>query len=700
MSAQDRERQSAPPLVSFDPAGRAPLLSYNVPEPTAYAGRSYVELDIDQDWFRPEAKEGTTYEEWLSEYVLDPDGDHPAPAGDIDDAAEEAFQKDIENVNDGSVGAQEVGEGGDAAGLTEFVNDAVAAAARREQLTHAVVTMFQGGDSGPIIGATDRRLQESVAAVANATERVDGATSGDGSATSGDGSTALADDEPESDVALHSTVRATLEPNLFATEVLSEAGSGTAPMASAMLAQSGAANDVDLSVLRSMQPSTMAREMLDGRVPVAHYTMGGRPKVSYTVAPPMIRPQLLLVERYRLSTFLGNYGAGRTVKTFSLLPGERTTISVKTFRKSAEERQASSSILDSYTTETAEEFEESVTAEQSNKEAHEQSFAYHAEAKAEAKWGWGSASVEGGVKGSTNAAREESAKNISTATSKHAAEASAKRDVQIDTNYEVTEETGEETSIERQLENINLSRTLNYVFRQMNQEFVTVLHLVDVRVAFTNGGFAVRSGTGSLAGIEYREVSLPELDDLLGDVIVEDERDRVRELIEGELSTIFDFRGESRSVIEHVELPGSDGSAGEYTRVVPDLRSTYSDETGTDITVPGIILSADKNVMRTDGIVVEALLGGGEALDDYAQDLQGEEVRKRLLENDERRMAVDRERLAQSLVTDGDDGAVDRFDRIFTTTERANGDSDEAIEPQPEKSQPNKSQPNPGQEPA
>jgi hypothetical protein len=683
MSTQDNEHRSAPPLVSFDPAGRAPLLSYNVPEPTAYAGRSYVELDIDQDWFQPSTKEGKTYDEWLSEYVLYSDDDHlhPAPIEDVDDAAaEEGFHEDIENVNDGSVVAEEVGEGSDTASLTEFGNDTVAAVAQREQLTHAVVSMFQSGDSGPVVGATDRRLQESVAAVANAAELVDAATSSEGSPTP-------ADDESESEAALHSTIRATLESNLLATEVLSEAGSGTAPIASATLAQSAAANDVNLSVLRSMQPSTMAREMLDGRVPVAHYTMGGRPKVSYTVAPPRIRPQLMLVERYRLSTFLGNYGAGRTVKTFSLLPGERTTISVKTFRRSAEERQASSSILDSYTTETAEEFEESVTAEQSNKEAHERSFAYHAEAKAEAKWGWGSASVEGGVEGSTNAAREESAKNISTATSKHAAEASAKRDVQIDTNYEVTEETGEETSIERQLENINLSRTLNYVFRQMNQEFVTVLHLVDVRVAFTNGGFAVRPRTGSLAGIEYREVSLSELDDLLADVIVEDERDRVRELIEGELSSIFDFRGESRSAIEHVELPGSDGSAGKYTRVLPDLRSTYSDETGTDITVPGIILSADKNVMRTDGIVVEALLGGGGALDEYAQDLQSEEVQKRLLENEERRVAVDRERLAQSLVTDGDDGAVDRFDRIFATGETANGDSEEAIEPQPEPGQ-------------
>lgn len=42
----------------------------------------------------------------------------------------------------------------------------------------------------------------------------------------------------------------------------------------------------------------------------------------------MLKPTFLIVEEYRLSNFLGQYGAGRTVKTFSLLPGESTTISV------------------------------------------------------------------------------------------------------------------------------------------------------------------------------------------------------------------------------------------------------------------------------------------------------------------------------------------------------------------------------------
>lgn len=654
MSTHNHESTTSP-LISFDPAGRAPILSYNVPEPTAYSGRSYIELDIDTEWFRAKTKTGTPYHEWISESILEPAEEQLQEAEAIGE-----IQEEIEGVHE------------EVEGISQEVDSAPESRTQLDTLTAAVETMFLDGQSGPIIGATDERLTESVAAVGNATRLIKAPSASDGSVLATEEGTE-ADDE-----ALQSTVYATLEPNLFATGPLSQTGSG-AELANATLAQATIANGMDVKVLRSIQPSTMAREMLDGRVPVAHYTMGGRPTVKYVVAPPVIKPKLMLVERYRLSTFLGNYGAGRTVKTFSLLPGEHTTISIKTFRKTSEERQEASSILDSYTTETAEEFEQSVTAEQSHKEEHEQSFAYHAEAKAEARWGWGSASASGGVEGSSNAAREESAKNIATATSKHAAEASAKREVEVDTNYEVKEETGEETSIERQLENINLSRTLNFVFRQMNQEFVTLLHLVDVRVGFTNGGFAVRSGTGTLGGIKYREVSLPDLGELLEDIIVEEQREQVQQLIEGELSNIFDYRGEARSLIEHVELPGAD-TGQTYLRVNPDLRDTYQDETGNEFTVPGIILSAEKNIMRTEGIVVEALLGGGESLDDYAQKLQAEEVRKRLLENEERSTNIDRERLAQSLVTDGDTAAVNRFSQVFT---RDRDDQEDLVEPEP-----------------
>ena len=46
------------------------------------------------------------------------------------------------------------------------------------------------------------------------------------------------------------------------------------------------------------------------------------------VAPAV--PRFALVETWELRSYLGDYGLGRTLNTFSLLPGERVTITVET----------------------------------------------------------------------------------------------------------------------------------------------------------------------------------------------------------------------------------------------------------------------------------------------------------------------------------------------------------------------------------
>jgi hypothetical protein len=78
--------------------------------------------------------------------------------------------------------------------------------------------------------------------------------------------------------------------------------------------------------------------------------------------------RLLLVEIYRLSSFLGNDGASRVVKTFSLsAAGEKTKISVKTYTRSSSEARQASSILDSFTSASAKDFETTVAREQASK---------------------------------------------------------------------------------------------------------------------------------------------------------------------------------------------------------------------------------------------------------------------------------------------------------------------------------------------
>jgi hypothetical protein len=128
-----------------------------------------------------------------------------------------------------------------------------------------------------------------------------------------------------------------------------------------------------------------------------------------------LRQRLLLVETYRLSSFLGNYGAGRTLKTFTLLPGETTTISVRTFNKVETTSKSASSILDSFTDESATAFEDTLAAEQHHEEAQKETFNYHVDGQASANWGWGSAQIQAGVKGGTDSSRDDFAKTTSSA---------------------------------------------------------------------------------------------------------------------------------------------------------------------------------------------------------------------------------------------------------------------------------------------
>lgn len=366
----------------------------------------------------------------------------------------------------------------------------------------------------------------------------------------------------------------------------------------------------------------------------------GDPTITTVPVPPAPDPHLYLVETLRLTTYLGDYGAGRIVKTFTLLPGEVTKISVKTFRQRESTRKEASSVLDSLTKESATDLETSLMTEQSDQRSFQKTKEYYADAEASASWGWGSAKVKAGVKGSTNAAREESVKNVSNATEKHASRASAKREVEVNTSYEVTDKEGEELAIERQIENINLSRTLNFVFRQMNQEFVSFLHLTDVRIGFFNGDRASR-----------REVPISGLDGLLDEVVLPAHRTAVRDVVLEQLSAIRDHRGVPVDVVEEVEVTPGDV----YRHFDPTLVATFTDGGDRTFEVPGVLLKVDRRVMRTEGVIVDALLGNGPALDGYAERLQELEVDRRAAAVAGEQAVAARHQLVNQAITDGDD---------------------------------------------
>jgi putative intracellular protease/amidase len=48
--------ESNEPLIILEAGGKAPILSYNVPEPTAYFGNNMIELEFTEDYFKPNVK--------------------------------------------------------------------------------------------------------------------------------------------------------------------------------------------------------------------------------------------------------------------------------------------------------------------------------------------------------------------------------------------------------------------------------------------------------------------------------------------------------------------------------------------------------------------------------------------------------------------------------------------------------------------
>jgi hypothetical protein len=402
--------------------------------------------------------------------------------------------------------------------------------------------------------------------------------------------------------------------------------------------------------------------------------------VSAAQAFKRLKNRLMIVETMNLSSFLAAFGAGRVVKTFSLLPGEKTTISVKSWTKSAETRKSASSIVDSDASESATDFEDTLSAEQTSREAQSESFNYKIGATVGAAWGWGSASISAEVSGSANSARDEAVKNVSSATRKHSMKASSNRNVTIDTEYTATHEEGTEDSTVREVANINVSRTLNFVFRQMNQEHFTLVHLTNARIAYYtedlmldadgNPDYMDDDQGNRVLNIrcQYEEVPLPQLQELLKAAISEPWQPKVLDAVTFALSGIPDYQDELQTVFEWVQ-PTKDGKqvdGAAYMRFPRNLQTEFEDPaSGQKITVPGIVLAYDRIVMRTEGIMVDTVLGQGDGLDEYSHGLQEVAVAERRIAVAERQAELDRLTLARKLVDAKDKQAADIFAVVF-----------------------------------
>lgn len=395
-----------------------------------------------------------------------------------------------------------------------------------------------------------------------------------------------------------------------------------------------------------------------------------------------LKNRLLLVETFTLSSFLGTFGAGETLKTFTLLPGEETQISIKSYTKTDSEQKMASSIVDSNATDSASDFEDALSQEQNDARSQTEAHNYSVSGSASVGWGFGSASLSASYSGSANAARQEAVKNVTNAVQKHSLKASTNRSVTVNTEYQVQQEQGVEESTTRTIKNINVSRALNMVFRRMNQQHIILVHLTDVRVAWyaedlmldQQGNPVYVTDPVTQAKVldirpRYQEATLPQLGALLDGNVTPALHQTVIDGILNALSGIPDYQGNLRDVTEWVtpkDHTGAPVGGARYLRYNPLLRTTFTDsDSSFTVQVPGIVLAYEHLVMRTDCIMADAILGPGDALDRYSQQLQDVTIQERLVEVQERQEALARRQLARHLVETKDDPGATIYAKVF-----------------------------------
>lgn len=411
----------------------------------------------------------------------------------------------------------------------------------------------------------------------------------------------------------------------------------------------------------------IADQINAGMQPQVHTNLYGQEVLDFVPEPIVPDPRLVICLQYRVCSFLGDYGAGSTVKTFSLLPGEKTEISVKTYKHLESVRKKAENVLDSFSESSTQELEKLMQAECKNtfQQDHTETDQHSVTEDKTRNWTVGgsmSATIplkianigvnrNGTLGGGSNNADTESHSNtlntnmssimdtLNRALDKQVSTSSAVREVSVNTEVTETSKEGVETSTTRTLENINKSRVLNFVFRQLLQEYITITYLEDIKFVYSNG-YAETKEVTDITGLTSLLLRLFKTEAMAHDV---------RDAIMAQLCNIADHEGVLHSFLEHVteQIDNCCGSGAfsmtrDYCRKRKGLSQTYE-----GITVPGIITDVRKRILRTDSLISEALLGQGEALDCYNQKLQDAATVKAQLEN--RRLELENQRMEQAM---------------------------------------------------
>jgi len=175
----------------------------------------------------------------------------------------------------------------------------------------------------------------------------------------------------------------------------------------------------------------------------------------------------------------------------SLLPEEKTTITVRTYRESVVTQRRAENVLESFTEDSVSEIQSELERESSQTSSTATGVNHEANVQADFRATGaivsGGASAEYTYSQNNSGNRASNTNTIGRALDRHVQNSNNHREVTVNTTTQSTVKEGEEQTIVREIENPNISRVLNIVFRQLLQEYVTLTYLSNIRIGFTNG---------------------------------------------------------------------------------------------------------------------------------------------------------------------------------------------------------------------
>lgn len=614
---------SGSPLSQFDENGTPSVINYNLPQAITYNAYSYLDLELEADQFNPdlpyddfwERTENLTLQEIIQQ-LLD----------EIDHATNSSFFENSHLLYRLGVitrGPKRLLDYYLVNNFTQEGTETITVSAASSQDTSKTATKGlsidgDGGNFDPtdFFGPNELIISPDGGSGSGGI----GSTGGTGS-TGGAGST-----------------------NTNTTDTGSAANTNNVTPQN-LLWQFGDINFGDLSfdipslfVLRYYHVARVplfeiAAKIKRGFKPVLVENAFGLVSLEFSAQPEDVTPTIELVLNFKMANFLGNYGAGKTINTMSLLPGETTNISIRNWQRNEITKKRAENILDSFSESSIDDLQSII--ENENMRASSASRSETHSRRKRKRGGINLGVVKFGGRSSSssnksfNSATASQVRNLSNSTSKQSSKTDALREIQVNIETTETVQTETEQTIVRELQNINQSRVLNFSFRQLLQEYISVTYLDQVSILFTNGNDEI-------------EAKLEDMDILLEEVLTPAALSEVRHEIIAYLCNVKDYQANTIQFVEKVNetynnLIESGGTPinVEYIRKRQDLEMQYQGHS-----VNGIIFDVTHRSIRTDALIAEALLGQGETLDCYNIKLQNEAVREAIINNNEREQAI------------------------------------------------------------